>query len=48
MMAGYYQIKKKKERLQKRARERNQDLSKEEKDKKRQCARDQYRNVSEE
>ena len=46
LSAKYYQ--ENKERLQKKARERYQNLSKEEKEKKRQHGRERYQNLSEE
>ena len=46
MVIKYYQ--KHKERLQKKARERYQDLSEEEKDKRRKKARERYQNFTEE
>ena len=46
MLTGYYQ--KSKEMLSKKARERYQNFSEEEKDKKCQYARERYRNLSEE
>ena len=46
MLTRYYQ--KNKERLSKKAREKYQNLSEEEKDKKRQYVHERYRNLSEE